>query len=332
MLYRRRCLIRALTRVTIGAICALLTGACVESTGQTGGSYHQTAGPAVPQSSVLREVAVARNVSKLPPDLKPSLAQVRGDTGFALLSDRGCLGDFNDTSVELSHCDFGDPTGKKTLIVVGDSHSAMWAPAFDELGTRAGWKVLVFNKVNCGAAALRPYLQQESRSYDECVDWHEWTVSQVNSLRPQMVVFTSEVRAFRLADGGHNTPATWQEGLSQTLSAITSPDTKKVVLGDIPYVWPGTYGAGPTCLATHSNDLQHCSAPRTQAVLEDFQQAEEAAASANSAQYIDTTKWFCTDRCWSVVNKMQVYSDWQHITATYARHLSGALQEELGLQ
>jgi hypothetical protein len=44
--------------------------------------------------------------------------------------------------------------------------------------------------------------------------------------------------------------------------------------------------------------------------------------------YIDLTRYFCDDeRCPPVAGNVLIYSDLHHITATYARTLSGPLEE-----
>jgi hypothetical protein len=101
------------------------------------------------------------------------------------------------------------------------------------------------------------------------------------------------------------------------------------VLGDIPYVWLSAFGAGPNCLAQHKDDLAACSTPREKAVLEKWRRVEKSAAAATDTLYVDVIPWFCTKRCYAVVDDIQVYSDWQHISATYAKYLSGSVQEAL---
>jgi hypothetical protein len=290
-----------------------------------------TAAPAVPTADVLAAVAAAAATKKLPSDLAPSVKDASKDTGYAFAQAHGCLPTFATTSVDVSKCTYGDPNGTKTMVLVGDSHSSMWLPAFNAIGQRAHWKVINFNKVSCGAASITPYLYQEKRTYTECVAWHEFVTKQINELRPALAVFTSKVDGSELGSGqSKEAPAIWQAGLIKTLDSIVSTGTRKVVLGDIPYVWSGSYGAGPNCLATHSGDVTACSSAKNDAALKKpFRDAEKAAAAATKTPYIDVTPWFCTDKCFSVINKIQVYADFQHITRTYAMYLSGSVQAAL---
>ena len=95
-----------------------------------------------------------------------------------------------------------------------------------------------------------------------------------------MVVFTSWWHGNGIIPNGYApTLAQWQAGLEQSISSITSPGTKKVVWGDIPYLAQ----AGPDCLAAHQSDVQACSTPASQAVLTDHEQTLKAAAQATGA-------------------------------------------------
>ncbi|MEY2398887.1 MAG: hypothetical protein QOJ00_2061, partial [Actinomycetota bacterium] len=54
--------------------------------------------------------------------------------------------------------------------------------------------------------------------------------------------------------------------------------------------------------------------------------AEQAAATAAGATYVDPLPWFCfEERCPAVVGSTPVYWDGIHLTATYARSLAPKL-------
>ena len=59
--------------------------------------------------------------------------------------------------------------------------------------------------------------------------------------------------------------------------------------------------------------------------------AEEQAAAANGAKYIPTSQWMCAQLCVPIVGHIRVYNNQFHISATYAKYLSGAVQSALGL-
>ena len=58
--------------------------------------------------------------------------------------------------------------------------------------------------------------------------------------------------------------------------------------------------------------------------------AEQAAASASGASYVDPTPWFCSLVCTPIIGRDIVYLDQAHVTATYARKLELVLGSSLG--
>jgi len=204
-------------------------------------------------------------------------------------------------------------------VVLGDSHAAMWLPALDLMGQRIHWRIIDFNKVSCPAADVSVFLNQQGRPYTECDAWHTWAIAEVNRLDPDVFVATSET-GYRVLAGG-----SLESGLEKTLGSVTSPGTKKVVLGDIPYLQQD----GPDCLATHGSDVQSCSTPEAASLNTAGRQAEMAAAAVAGGAYVDVVPWFCSSACTAVIGNMVVNADQQHITRTYAAFLTGALQAAL---
>ena len=288
-------------------------------------SVPATIPPLTPSSEVLSAVAAAPAIAKLPDDATPALTDVAGDAGFNMLKDRNCLPNFESTSMSLDSCVFGDPAGETTVVALGDSHASMWLPALDLLGRKNHWKVYDLSKVSCGAADLPdPYLTQESRQYSECVEWHQWAHGTIRDLAPDLVLLTSLVNDHRTG-GDSMDPDHWRQALEKTITEISSPTTKIAVIGDIPEM----PRKPPDCLAAHMNDIQECSAMASDVVGPTFDDAEATAAANQSATYISTTPWFCSDVCTSVIGNMIVYTDTQHSTATYIRYLAGSLEEAL---
>jgi hypothetical protein len=126
--------------------------------------------------------------------------------------------------------------------------------------------------------------------------------------------------------GALYTPAEWQRGLEHTLDLVTSPNTMKVVLGNIPYLPQ----PGPTCLARHLDDVEACSGPSDLARTS-YDQAEQRAAAATGSHYVDVAPWFCGTACTAIIGHYEVYVDGFHITNTYARFLEGVLAQAVDL-
>jgi hypothetical protein len=83
------------------------------------------------------------------------------------------------------------------------------------------------------------------------------------------------------------------------------------------------------CLAAHEEDVQACSSPRATMLPYLYADTDRAVPKQAGVQYIDVFPWFCSAVCTSVVGNMVVYGLRNHVTATYATYLSGALQAAL---
>ena len=292
------------------------------SSGSAGGSGSPvTEAPpaaAVPLAQVEQLVAAAPSIKAVPANITPSIQNAPKDDAFGLLGSRGCLPTFSTTSIPIANCVFGDPTGTHTMVILGDSHSAMWLPALDAVGQRTGWKVIDLNKVSCPAYDVTVYLKQQARTYTQCHTWIQWAINTINTtVKPDIFIATSEA-GYNIVGSG-----SIESGLAQTLQSVDA--RAKVVLGDMPYLQQD----GPDCLAAHESDVQACSVPEPAALNTAGRTAEMAAARTAGATYIDVVPWFCSSTCTAIVGNMIINQDGQHITRTYASFLSGALQAAL---
>ena len=265
-------------------------------------------------------VAAAPTIVKLPSDLEPPLSKAAADQGFNMLADRGRLPNFSSTSMNLSkRCVFGDPDAEKKVVILGDSHASMWLPAFDLLGQQLHWAIYDLSKVSCPASDLaKQHLSQEKRVYTECVTWHQWAHQAIRELDPDVLVLTSLTRKDGAADE-------WRAGLEKTITESKTPRLRVMVLGDIPEM----ARKPPDCVAAHMNDVRTCSSAQTDVVDRTYHASEEAAASDTQSTYVDVIPWLCTETCTTIIGKTLVYSNTQHITATFARYMAGTLGEAL---
>jgi hypothetical protein len=321
---RHRAVIAGVTAVVFMMVTACGSGSASPKSLTTSDSV-----PAMPEQ-VHQLIQTAQNLEVVPNQVMPPLADAHLDTGMAIAIDHGCTGDFGQKSASIESCTFGDPRGSRTLVLYGDSHAAMWLPAFDEIGRSEGWRVVLLWKGNCGAAEVTYWLNIEKRLYPECSAWHRWAIPQINRIRPNAVILASSVTAGNGYSGKAEialAPSVWRTGLEKTLQEIASPGINKVVLGDIPYIFKDATAGGPTdCLAIHPSNIQMCSAPPSTAV---YRTAEQQAATLEGAQYVDTVPWFCARLCTGVIGSFVVYADGTHITAMYIQYLTDALEESL---
>ncbi|MGH3469756.1 MAG: acyltransferase family protein, partial [Thermocrispum sp.] len=94
------------------------------------------------------EVATAVNAAALgkplPSPVEPALADLRDDRRTEA---KGCDANVEDTRSDL--CPVGDTDADRTMVVLGDSHAAMWLPSIDALAKVRGWQVVPIVKYGC---------------------------------------------------------------------------------------------------------------------------------------------------------------------------------------
>jgi SGNH domain-containing protein len=275
----------------------------------------------VPLAGVLAAVRKAPAIRAVPADLTPSVVTAGDDTGF---DNAKCEAAPGADRIE-DPCVFGDPAGRRQVVLYGDSHAGMWLPAMRAIAEREHWRLEFYGKPACPAPRLTFWNQQESRPFTECDRFHDFVLSRVQHSRPDLVVVTNESYAQKLDRGVLVTPGQWQGGMTATLTALTAVASRVIVLGDTPVLDRNA----PDCLAAHASDITACFTSATKATARVWNGADEAAAKATGAGYVSVLPWLCSAVCTPVIGNILVYRNQFHITGTYARMLSGVLQDAL---
>lgn len=274
---------------------------------------------AVAQMSAQIQAAVTASaaVGAIPSNLTPTIADAPGDKPTVFLN--GCVRSWRE--VGQAECASGDTASPTTVALVGDSHAAMWSPAFEPLAEQRHWRLETLGKVTCPLMDLpitSPYL---GREYTECEQWRSDILSRLQIERPQLIV-VSMSRRYGADFGFTSYDPAWIDGINRLVARLRSTGAAVVVLGPIPD--PRT--TVPTCLSAHLDDAQACSPTRPDAVNDVGIAAEAAATTAAGGQYRDITTLFCTaDSCPVIVGNNLVYRDDNHVTIEYAQTLEPVL-------
>ncbi len=238
----------------------------------------------------------------------------------------GCLLSPGQTSI--TNCVFGDPHGSHTVVIYGDSHAAMWFKTLNDIAMRAHWRLIIMSKGTCPIDMLH-FVNPKGwgapgGEWQACDEWHTFAIKHIDQIDPNLVILTQEAG---LGPRDADTRGTWRGGLETLISDIRAPKARIVVLGNIPL----SPGGGPDCLSLHPSDIQKC-AGRSSDFYTPWRNAEEAAAAARSATYIDTLPWFCSKGvCPAVIGRYDVYVDQYHVSGAYADYLEAVLAQALQL-
>jgi hypothetical protein len=309
-------------------VIALVTVFATSTITATGASASGS-GSVASNAQVLAAVRAAQSITKVPSNLTPVLTN---ENDIEVLNTGVCPAHYSAPKVGLDslhfgQCTYGDPNGKRLLVIFGDSHAGMWLTAIRYAAARAGWRVRIFYFPGCPAPDLTFYSQTSGTPDLGCNQFRTAAIKAMRKLHPAMLVVTSATLSQEVGKDQIATSAQWETGLSKTLSLLTMPGTQLDVMGDIPVLAEDD----ATCLAAHETNVKACMTPIAQAETGVYNSAEEQAAAANGAKYISTSQWMCTQLCVPIVGHIRVYNNQFHISATYARYLSGAVQTTLGL-
>ncbi|ORX12819.1 acyltransferase [Mycobacterium szulgai] len=267
-------------------------------------------------------VGASVGLRAVPSNLNPPLAIAPGDKAAAFVN--GCLRSWRD--VGQSECAQADTASPFTVALVGDSHAAMWDPAFQQVAEQRHWRLETLGKVTCPLQDLpivSPYL---GRRYTECEQWRGQVMARLQAERPQLVVLSMSRRYHADFSFASYDPA-WLDTLTRTVSQLRSTGSNVLVLGPV----ADPQSSVPTCLSAHLEDAGACTPARAAAVNGDGIAAEQAATAAGGGHYADLTDLFCTtDRCPVIVGNTLVFRDDNHLTTEYAQLLApviGALAD-----
>ncbi|WP_326552379.1 acyltransferase family protein [Micromonospora sp. NBC_01813] len=275
-----------------------------------------------------RLVAASAQARSVPANLTPSLSAATADIP-SVFQDGCVVLRITDTGTDHP-CAYGDPAGRRTVVLFGDSHAGSWFPAVQQVALERGWRLIVMVKGFCSAASVRFRMDSVNRPFDECVRWREQALRRIGELRPSIVVTSSTNHTFGDPVGTFDDrDQVWTDGWSSTVARLRSYGSDVVLISDVPWL-PSTV---LDCLALHLSDARTCHSPVPDAVLEPRRrQMIESAAAGLGAKVIDPTPWFCTSTvCPALVGNVVTLRDGNHISATYSQLLWRLLDQRIGV-
>jgi peptidoglycan/LPS O-acetylase OafA/YrhL len=273
---------------------------------------------ASPRPSATSGPVASRITGALPQGLVPSLGRARND-GDPLLGD-GCA--LSLAGTRPPGCVYGDPHGKVTVALVGDSHAQHWFPALDQIARRQGWRLVPLTKFSCVFVDLRIWSPNLKREYTECETWRENVVDRLVQLRPDLVIISSN-RWLPVINDSDTDPERQGDAMARLIRRIHAP---VAIIVDT----PRSEFDVPACLAAHREAIEQCVTSRAAALTWRHMRREKQAARDTGATIVDMSKAICpSDPCPPIIGNRLVYRDNHHLTATFARSLAGALAAAL---
>ncbi len=253
--------------------------------------------------------------------VRPNPLRARADRSRAFYD--GCLVGIEGTN--SNRCLYGDPHGKRTLILFGDSHAMQYFPPLEELADTHHWRLIMLTKAECSPGEVKIRSMVADREYSQCDVWRESALKRIEegASNGSMTVVMSGDTAYTAygEDGeelsGDANAEALQEGYEKTLKRIQEAGPSTVVIRDT----PASSQDVPSCVSEDLDHLQSCAFKQPREWDREFD--KRAAETAPGAHLIDLTAEICpSELCRAVIGNALVYRDKSHLTATFARTLT----------
>jgi hypothetical protein len=220
----------------------------------------------------------------------------------------GCSAHDGDTSARL--CRLGDPSARRTMVVLGDSHAQMWMPDILSLAERDGWAVTPIGKSAC---LPHSWLARSNWGSAECKAWFRWAVRAVRRQHPDVVIVAG--------DYGSDWPSMEGDALGAVravMRTVPGGASHVVIVGDVP---PGDRDPVDCVLASGAT-MRTCTTVVRPPGWPPYDHMRRLARD-EGAGFLETRGWFCVaNRCPTVIGQTIAFLDQSHITQTYARQLT----------
>ena len=239
------------------------------------------------------------------------------DKDWPITSYDSIISGWKDPSIKVGV--YGDPNATRTVALVGGSHAEYWITALDAIGKQRGFKVTTYLKVGCALTTSHVFTWFGQKYY-QCNDWSRRVMDRLAVDKPD-VVFTNSTRPVENGPGDF-VPTDYTDIFDQ----FRDRGQRVVAVRDNP--WAHGKLKPPECLA-EGNKPQVCGVPRDLAMAP-VDPARAIAPRYPNISFLDFTDGMCTPTyCSAVVGNILVWHDFHHLSATFVRSLTPALDAEL---
>ena len=206
--------------------------------------------PVKSEAQLQSYLSTAAHLTSLPKGTVPSLSDL--PDSFARL-ESSCIVSPSQTNpikaCVISKCTLGDIKSKRTLVLYGDSHAAMWANALSSIATQDRFRIVVLTVGNCGVADLNMWDHYSVASSKGCTAFRNWVPGYVKGLHPFaiLVAFIKDQTIETYAQTPV-APSVFESGLAKSLKHLLTVSPRVLLLGEQPTlpvirgnVWQRTY-------------------------------------------------------------------------------------------
>lgn len=236
-------------------------------------------------------------------------------------------------SASRDGCAMGAKGAATTVAILGDSHASHWLGGLERAGTEHGWRIEPYVMGACPVADLRGLVHGAAeRMLASCSSFREATIRRLETAPPSAVIL-SNADYYVEAEPGQEMrlpESAWIEGLRRTYARLAKLGIDVVVIRDVPWA-PFDV---PACLSRRAAGLPFatdCRFTPDRAFIAKARRAQDRAAEGLPVRFVDMSDRICGSDpvCATERDGMVLYTDDDHITATFSRSLGPALGDRL---
>ncbi|WP_255956233.1 MULTISPECIES: SGNH hydrolase domain-containing protein [Aeromicrobium] len=222
----------------------------------------------------------------------------------------------------LNLCDLGGPAQGPRVLVLGDSHARVLLGAFRRLAEHGVMEVTAAAKASCAWSTLPVRDSKDPLRGPLCDQWRVKLTTWLEQHVDEYDVIVTTAYAGRMK----GSESAQVRGLVEAWEPAARAGVPIVALRDNPRLPGDTL----ECLSgTEPDDWARCDVARDD-IVPDFDPFEPAAARVDGAHFVDTWPFFCReDVCPAVIGGVNVFRDYNHVSATYAGTLAAPLHREI---
>ncbi|MEY4425674.1 MAG: hypothetical protein RJB56_1301 [Actinomycetota bacterium] len=223
---------------------------------------------------------------------------------------------------EVIWCNFGNQSAAYRVLLIGDSHAATHLSGFKELAVKHDWALTLAYKAGCSFSLVE---RNASARGNSCTAWNKNLQAGLSAQAPFNLVVTANYSNNFLADVKSDN---WAQlaiaGYREAWQPLIERGAKVVALRDNPQMTETML----LCWNEAVLDASNCAGPRDEMLHPDYSQ--QAATDFAGAFALDLTDLYCDSQtCPSQRNGTYIYRNADHLSATYARVISGELYNRL---
>jgi peptidoglycan/LPS O-acetylase OafA/YrhL len=224
-----------------------------------------------------------------------------------------------------------------TVLLVGDSHAEMWAPAVTALAERNDWRLLGLARSKCTPTDFtiaRAWDSHEPTIGDECTQWRHTVYPRVVAeYDPAFVIVGSRSQRYDISTPSgvvgrrdHGYLSLWRAAWRRTIDTFETGGAEVLVLAPVPTL-------PASMLSCVADEVGECAFP----IADDRMTARASAvlkrlvAADSQARLVPVARLVCPGGiCRGQIGGTIVHQDTSHITATFALRETEELGRLLG--